>query len=219
MKDKLVNYLKDFTWEDIKQIEENDPQFLALKKLWKYKNDPLQFTKLVITNALLSYQLQTKGETYWQNFADFFALPSKTLSDFEEFISLYNKRLINQRKKRLSKISNCLNLFDNNFFFKSVDNPVFLLNFLTDCLNQKKDAKTVVFAIKMFLYAIDIIFQKHFIAPFGIMIPLDSRIKKISADKKFWQDVEKETQIPLLHIDSILWLPTDKDFIFIAKTN
>ena len=92
------------------------------------------------------------------------------------------------------------------------DNLILLQNFLSNCLKQKNDSKTLVFSLKMFLYAIDIIDKKHYFAPFGIMIPLDSRIKKISRDKSFWIAVEKQTSIPLLHIDSILWMALSKDF-------
>jgi len=78
-------------------------------------------------------------------------------------------------------------------------------------LNTKKESKTVVFAVKMFGYASRIVFKKFIPYPYEIEIPKDSRIekytKRFTDDNviKFWNDISKETEIPPLHIDSILW--------------
>jgi len=209
---KLIDALSDFTKQDIIKIETNDPQFLALKKLYKKIENPDKFIKLVIINALLSYQLQTTGEIYWENFSLFFSDSSKEPNDFYDFISLYNKRLINLRKKRLAKILNCIENLNDNFFHWAKSDLTMLQKYLCNCLKQKPDAKTIVFSLKMYLYATDIIENKHHFSPFGIMIPMDSRIKKISSDKNFWYSLEKKTSIPLLHIDSILWMSLSGHF-------
>lgn len=202
----FVELLSSFTKEDIKIVEENDLQYIALKKLHSnLKNDTL-FIKLTVINALMAYQLQTTGEIYWDNFSKFFSMKNRTENDFEEFISIYSKRLINVRKKRLQKVLNCIMPF-------SLDELISLANHLKDytvtiskCLNQKKESKTVVFSAKMLLYACTIATNTNVRSDFGIMIPLDSRIKKISDNMDFWKKVERKTSIPLLHIDSILWI-------------
>ena len=205
MKVELIKILSEFTKDDIIRIEKSDPQFVALKKLYQKIEDKNLFIKFVLINALISYQLQTTGEKYWQNFSEFFSIKKRKPDDFYQFIQIYNKRLINQRQKRLKKVLECVAKTDDNFLAKSMNNPMLLLDFLSTCLKQKKDAKTIVFSIKMFLYSLDIVYEKHHFAPFGIMLPIDSRIKKISSDKSFWFDIEKKTAIPLLHLDSIIW--------------
>ena len=204
--EKLIKILAEFTSNDIKIIEENDSQYLSLEKLHKHiKNDEL-FIKLTVINALMSYQLQATGEIYWDNFSNFFSDRAKTLNDFEEFISLYSKRLINLRKKRLQKVLTCMKSFSFDEMMHFFDNTLNFIEQISQCLKQKRESKTVVFSAKMLLYTYKIITKKMVTPDFGIMIPLDLRIKKISDEMEFWRNVEKKTSIPLLHIDSILWI-------------
>jgi DNA-(apurinic or apyrimidinic site) lyase len=72
-------------------------------------------------------------------------------------------------------------------------------------MGQKENDKTIVFSIKIFGYGLRIIGYK-IIFPFEIFIPIDNRIGKISKDKKFWIELSKKVNIPLLHIDSIIWI-------------
>ena len=60
--------------------------------------------------------------------------------------------------------------------------------------------------MKILFYAYRIIKNKFIPFPKGVMIPLDVRIKKINESKEFWKNLEKETNISLLHIDSIIWI-------------
>ena len=204
--EKLIKILKVFTSNDIKIIEENDLQYLSLEKLHKnIKNDEL-FIRLTVVNALMSYQLQTTGEIYWSNFSNFFSGNTKTLNDFENFISLYSKRLINLRKKRLQKVLTCIKSFSFDEMKNFSDSTISFIEQISKCLKQKRESKTVVFSAKMLLYAFKIVTKRQMKADFGIMIPLDSRIKKISDKMEFWRNIEKKTSIPLLHIDSILWI-------------
>ena len=204
--EKLIKILAEFTSNDIKIIEENDPQYLPLEKLHKSIKNDERFIKLVLINALMSYQLRTKGEIHWDNFSNFFSDKSKTENDFESFILIYSKRLINLRKKRLKKVIDCIKSFSADEMTAFAKNSITFVTKIAKCLNQKRESKTVVFSAKMLLYASKIVTQKQIMADFGIMIPLDSRIKKISSEPIFWQEIEKKTSIPLLHIDSILWI-------------
>ncbi len=194
-----------FLKKDILYIESQDPQFIALKNLYKKLRNKTLFYKLSITNALLSYQLNITGEKYWENFSIYFS-KNKSINNFEEFLYLYNKRFINNRIKRLNKIKtfiNSLNIKDFNFY---KNNLLQLNKDLAKHLNQHIDSKTIVFAIKIFIYCIRITDNIEIFAPSEIFIPLDSRIKKINPSKNFWKSFSKQTHIPLLHIDSILWL-------------
>jgi N-glycosylase/DNA lyase len=53
----LYNKLKHYTLKDAKKIEEKDRQFLALQSLEKDMKDKETFLALVISNALICYQL------------------------------------------------------------------------------------------------------------------------------------------------------------------
>ncbi len=191
--------------DKILQIEKNDPQFKALKELSKKKDTP-EFFRLVLSNALMSYQLGMKGEEYWKKFSEFFAESSE--DDFEDFIKRYNKRFLKAKLKRLKKVqevvkSTLQSEADVKFW---ASNLKLLVKTLAERLNQAEDAKTVVFAAKMFIYAYRAKFGENLMSPMGIMIPIDVRISKISKDKEFWKRLERETKVPLLHIDSIFWL-------------
>jgi DNA-(apurinic or apyrimidinic site) lyase len=94
-------------------------------------------------------------------------------------------------------------------------------------MNQKKDAKTIVFAVKMFSYwARNIFWFREF--PKEIMIPIDSRLEKLfykfwphpnpllweergyKEIKNFYKELSEKLNIPLLHLDAILWVNYDK---------
>ena len=91
------------------------------------------------------------------------------------------------------------------------ENMVLLRDELAKQLNSKPTAKTVVFAVKMFGYAMRIATGEFIPYPFVIPIPVDSRIerftKQLSGEDplQFWNRTAEETEVPPLHIDSILW--------------
>jgi len=202
---EFIDCLKKFSIKDALFIERNlDRQYKALEKLHKNLNDTLLFFKLVITNALLSYQLIMKGEKYWEKFSEFFS-KNKDFSYFEEFLSTYNKRFLNTKLKRLEKIKTFVDNLNLEKIEKYALIPELYLRDLARYLNQKPTDKTIVFSYKMLMYAYRIV--KNEDVPFkkGIFIPLDSRLSRISKDKEFWLKLEKETYIPLLHLDSIIW--------------
>ena len=213
--EKIKSFVKKFSKDDILQIERDDPQYKALERLYDSLKDKLLFVRLTVINALLSYQLNMKGEKYWNCFADFFSEKRKA-EFFPEFLRCYNYRILNGKLKRYEKVREvvfCLLRTENDILYFSRNLDEFLEK-LSKLLNQKKDAKTVVFAVKMFIYAFRVAFDEDIFAPSGIMIPLDSRISKISKDKDFWRRLEKETGIPLLHIDAILWLSDNYRLFF-----
>ncbi len=203
----LTEILKTFTLKEILLLEKQDRQFLALKRLSEKIKDPENFLKLVVTNALLSYQLQTKGETYWENFSMYFS-QNPNLEAFPIFLRKFNKRLLDAKIKRFKKILLCIEKID---LLSRCSNLKEFIEEISGCLKQKEDAKTVVFSAKMLLYGCRLVKNEDILAPFGIFIPMDSRIQKLNKDKIFWKSIEKKTDIPLLHIDSILWITMGMD--------
>ncbi len=185
----------------IRVIEEHiDPQYSAVCDA--ISQVPVSY---VVANALVSYQLSGTGEQYWREFGDYFMRnsSSKLYSDFERFLesSRYNRRLTRPKLKRLTRLD--LSLIDLDWTFNE------LWEFLGDVFGKNK--KTVVFAVKMFGYAKRCVTNSFEPFPMEIPIPVDSRISKITSvltsenPCDFWTHVARETGVPPLHIDSILW--------------
>jgi DNA-(apurinic or apyrimidinic site) lyase len=204
---ELLKLLKSFTEEEIKLLESKDRQYRALKKLFSAVREPELFLKLVVINALLSYQLQMKGEDYWETFSRFFS-ENPNPENFEEFLRLYNKRFLPAKLKRLKKVIRCIEKITEEKSILSFGNNLKkLVKELSSCLNQKEDSKTVVFAAKMFMYGYKIITGKEPEGLEGIAIPLDSRLSKINSNKKFWKELSEQSGIPQIHLDAIFWIP------------
>jgi len=227
---RLYEKLKKYTLEDAINIEKIDRQFLSLEKLYKNKIlDDKIYLFIIIVNALICYQLSWKWEDYWEEFWE--ALINNKITNFseiyiffEEFIpeSKNNKRFVNIKLKRVQKIET----FYLDFISKSKYYYEYmweLVDILSKIMNQKKEAKTIVFAVKMFSYWARNIFDlKYF--PEDIMIPIDSRLEKlyekynlewtkyshIQEIKSFYIELSKKLKIPLLHLDAILWVNYDE---------
>jgi DNA-(apurinic or apyrimidinic site) lyase len=92
-----------------------------------------------------------------------------------------------------------------------------LRNELAEIMKQKLDAKTIVFAVKMFSYWARNIFKKIHFFPKNINIPIDSRLIALFEEYKwnygsifdFYFDLSKKLNIPQLHLDAIVWVNYD----------
>ncbi|WP_048057975.1 N-glycosylase/DNA lyase [Methanothermococcus okinawensis] len=225
----LKTILKGLGIKSAKIIEENvDLQYRYLENLQKTLNNDELFLKLVILNAIVSYQLSTTGEKWWKEFSEYpwnNILNNNNNNDnrninnnlFKEYIlflsnSKGNKRLNNVKIKRINKITPFL----KDLSISDLENYYHNMNKFRDDiakeLNTKKSSKTVVFTIKMFGYASRMVFKKFIPYPFEIEIPKDSRIEKYTKRFAnngdvitFWNNISSEVGIPPLHIDSILW--------------
>jgi len=194
---------------------------------------------LIIINALISYQLSWKWEDYWEEFTTSPLTPllkgegnisfSEIYNFFEEFLknSKNNRRFIEMKLKRVRKILTSplapLLIGEGNnleYYYKNMDK---LALDLAKVMNQKVDAKTIVFAVKMFSYWARNVFNYLEYFPENIMLPIDSRLenlyKKYSGDpqgaplqeiKEFYINLSKKLNIPLLHLDAILWVNYDE---------
>jgi DNA-(apurinic or apyrimidinic site) lyase len=106
----LYEKLKHYTLKDALKIEESDRQFKALERLEKYFNDKESFLALIISNALICYQLSGTGENYWEEFSEYFSRKhveiKDILSSLANFIrqSKNNKRFTEAKIKRLEKL-------------------------------------------------------------------------------------------------------------------
>jgi len=200
--EKFLEAVSQFTYSDALLLETYDRQFKALKRLLNSCKDPESFLKLVLLNALLSYQLSMKGEDYWEAFADFFSRNGCKLELFEEFLSRYNRRFLGAKLKRLRKALNCVSRF--NFPLKDLSSFV---EELAECMGQNRDAKTVVFAAKMLTYAHRLVYGKEPSGVEAVEIPLDSRLKRVLPSVQEWRELAERLGIPPLHLDAVVWVP------------
>lgn len=217
---KLLEKLK---WNNINSAieqENNDFQFKSLKKLYENIENREIYLFLVMANALVTYQLSGKWEAYWEEFSNYFSRIKKISEDniikeLQNFIknSKNNRRLIDVKMQRLEKLHKFLDMFQNKKEFYYEDMEI-LRDDLALLMNQALDAKTIVFAVKMFSYAARNYFSKLVLFPYEIEIPIDSRLETIyeiyNSDKnikikEFYKTLSKQLNIPPLHLDAIIW--------------
>ncbi|WP_048148724.1 N-glycosylase/DNA lyase [Palaeococcus ferrophilus] len=215
---RLRELLEEIGIEGARVIEERvDLQFDALKNLRENLEDDELFIKLVIANAVVSYQLSGKGEAWWWEFSRHFSEnpPEGSIwKAYADFLprSRTNRRLVAGKVKRLQRLEPFLEPLDLNalgeYYLAGMGR---LRDDIAEALNSKRSAKTIVFAVKMFGYAGRIAFGEFVPYPMEIEIPDDVRInaytKRFTNEPpvSFWAGIAEETKIPPLHIDSILW--------------
>ncbi|MDD2907641.1 MAG: N-glycosylase/DNA lyase [Candidatus Gracilibacteria bacterium] len=215
---KLLTKLQKYTLNDAIKLEETDRQFIALKKLIENNKSKEETLALVIANSIICYQLSGTGENYWEEFSSYFLDKEITfdniIGELSDFMiqSKNNKRFIDTKINRLKKLEFFLRDFSGKgeYFYSHM---LELRDILANIMNQKKDAKTIVFAVKMFGYIARNIYV--FIPyPKEIFIPIDSRLtnlfEKYKEDytdiNKFYLDLSIVLDIALLHLDAIVWI-------------
>lgn len=220
--EKLYEKLKDYKIEDAIKCEESDRQFIAIKKLWEKYQDKEVFLALIIWNSLVCYQLSWKWEDYWEEFSKYFSEKivnyDNLIEELGKFlqISKNNSRFWKTKIERLEKYKSFLETFRGNweYYYKKMSELAYDLSLV---MRQKQDAKTITFAVKMFSYwARNIYPFRKF--DFDIFIPIDSRLRNLyqiynqnyKDIKKFYFDLSEKLDIPMLHLDAILWTKYDE---------
>ncbi len=219
--EKLFEKLKNITIKQAQKIEESDLQFFALKKLYENIKNNNFYLALIISNAIICYQLSSSWEAYWEEFSKYFGenkINSKDeiIKKLAEFIknSKWNKRFVETKIKRLEKLKPFLEKFiwNEKYYYLNMEK---LQIELSKTMNQKPSDKTIVFGVKMFYYWARIVFNKIIKFPSQISIPIDSRLTKLyeihNEDKnlkidEFYDILAKKLNIPPLHLDAVLWV-------------
>ena len=229
---ELYNKLKQYSISDAIKIEESDRQYIALKNLFENIWDNKNYLALILANAIICYQLSWKWEDYWEEFSEYFIFPllskrgvrgelwksEEIINELSTFIkqSKNNKRFVETKINRLEKLRVFLEIFiwyEESYY----DNMEKLRDDLAKVMKQKKDAKTIVFAVKMFSYWARNIFNKLNYFPESINVPVDSRLTNLfeiykweyTDINKFYFDLSKKLNIPELHLDAIVWVNYD----------
>ena len=219
---QLYNKLKQYSLSDAIKIEESDRQYIALKNLSENIQNREIYLGFILVNSIICYQLSWKWEDYWEEFSNYFSSvnieKSEIINALWSFIkqSKNNKRFIDTKLKRLEKIKPFLEEFiwNEKEYYDDMER---LRNDLAKSMKQKKDAKTIVFAVKMFSYWARNIFNNLNYFPEEINVPVDSRLIALFEKYKwdyenidiFYFDLSKKLNIPELHLDAILWVNYD----------
>lgn len=226
---KLREILSELGLECARTIEEKvDLQFSALENLHRNLNNDELFIKLVLANALVSYQLSGTGEEWWWEFSRHFSKNKDLRSikkSYADFLpgSKTNRRLVGAKLKRLEKLEPFLKGLTIGDLRGYYDNMLRLRGDMAKALNSRRDAKTIVFAVKMFGYAARIAFKEFKPYPMEIPIPEDVRINAYTRrftnelPSKFWSRIAREVSIPPLHIDSMVWPALGKNDEVMAR--
>lgn len=221
---ELLEKLKNISLNEAIKIEESDLQFFALKKLFENIKSKDIYLALILSNAIICYQLSSSWEKYWEEFSEYFSKNEVLKNDLIQklwiFItnSKWNKRFVETKIKRLEKLKPFLDEFiwNEKFFYENMEK---LCEKLAKTMKQKITDKTIVFAVKMFSYWARNYFNNFIEFPFSISIPIDSRLTNLyetyNEDKNlkidtFYDILSKKTNIPPLHLDAVLWVNYDK---------
>lgn len=219
---ELYNKLKQYSISDAIRIEESDRQYIALKNLSKNIQNRDTYLSLILANAIICYQLSWKWENYWEEFSEYFSNIDFEENELLEVLWIFikqsknNKRFIDTKIKRLEKLKPFLDIFlwKEEEYYNDMEK---LRDSLTKTMKQKKDAKTIVFAVKMFSYWARNIYNKVNYFPENINVPVDSRLIALFEKykwgyediNKFYFDLSKKLDISELHLDAIVWVNYD----------
>ncbi len=207
---ELVRVISKIGVRGARLVEESyDEQYRALSWLYPYV-DTEEFLKAVVANALISYQLTGKAEEWWWEFARFMSSADDLMRGFERLLEegKYNRRFT---RVKIKKVRSVLSLLEDRDLLSFYPHMKGLYTLLTKGLGMKEGSKTVVFAVKMFGYAARIATGRFYPYPMDVDIPLDVRILRAShlqgaeEPREFWREVARMSNVPPLHIDSLVW--------------
>ncbi len=155
---RLVKSISGF----IDLLEENDPQYKAVIELVKNMGSG-NAVVVIIANALVSYQLSSRGEDYWRGLAEWFSKYSGAyIDDLEKLYMIHRSFLENTKYNRMGLVAKIkrLGIFYHSIIAKNLYNNPFtycgdlsrLVDQLARILNANRESKTIVFSAKMYYY-------------------------------------------------------------------
>ena len=231
---KLEEYIQQFSLDEVLAIEYSDKQFIVLQSARNHINsqkdtDKELFVFLILQCALVWFQIAGSGPLWREEFAqkiekDWIILQELQYNNVDRWYdflitSRYNKRLYNNKRKRLEKFVMVYNDLVQYVSLLDHHNNMFAFrNNLSDAMKQHPHNKTMAFAIKMYGYGARIVTKNFISYPMDIVIPLDSRLRKIYTEQysdtnstdheivTYYQQLAKTNNIAPLHLDSLIWI-------------
>lgn len=224
-KKELAEIFSGIPWDVWEKIVKKEPEWQNMEFFFlPYGFGP--FAVLMLATGLNAYQLKGKSDVaYWPNIRKVLEVSSPPRSPDELcklLMPFYQQERLNTKKiKRLKKFlgsSLASQLWGSSPQMVSAD----FLNIwesLAKIMNQRPQAKTIVFAMKCLGISLFIAREYKFnFTP--IPVPVDSRVMKFtnlffktdSDDdvRAFWNDVlsilrKDDPRITMIHLDSLIW--------------
>lgn len=215
---RVIETLRRLGIEEVLKLERRDPQYRAVCNVVKRHGETVG-SRLAMLNALISYRLTGKGEEHWEYFGKYFSQLEviDLCRDFLKYIetSPFLKIGVEARKKRALKACD---------YVPNLEDLGLTLRQLSHIVGARREQKTLVFTIKILNYAYMCSRGVNRVLPFDIPIPVDYRVARLTwcaglidfppeealrryeAVQKIWDAVARETGIPPLHLDTLLWL-------------
>ncbi len=229
---RIAEAVRKVGMDAVRAIEENDPQYKALRRLVEGLGDPCLAGFLAVANALVSYRLSLPGEEYWEEFSEAalrYRWGMGIQGFFEDFLrsSKANRLGVEAKLRRIRRLLGTINPEKICGMCGDLEG---LRTLIARALGSKPGSKTIVFAVKMYYYICRITGDEPRI-PMGIEIPVDSRIALLAATSgiivdggwrsiwrrlyreepglaaRAWGMVAQAAGVPPLNLDALLWLP------------
>lgn len=223
--------------EDILRLEEEaDPQYEAAQRIAGSIGRGNAVVAVMLV-ALVSYRLAMKGEEWWKCLADHAGTwRVQSLDDVyrsvQDFIaSCPGAALAREAKtRRLERAFKEARSLWRELQAKPETirrEPARIAAGLARALGQEPWRKTIVFSVKMGVYAARPPGYRKPVAP-GVPLPVDVRVACVSYSSgitsmkpdlvlrkprpvvEAWGRIEQVSRVPALHIDTILWLAGDR---------
>lgn len=219
----------------LRHLIARDPQFLAIRDL-SHNRGVETASILVVSNALISYQLSIEGEKYWRRFSDYFSRANVEVSinSFKKF--LYETGCIRNLNQKLNRLNRFISskiadrLASNGLYY--CERIRDLIEELGHVLKTDKYAKTLVFAAKMYGYLciannvepswtdipIPVDYRNAKLSITSCIIKYDQGEKPMSRAKNLtsgyysriiqqtWERICHEIETPCIELDTFTWL-------------
>lgn len=226
----VAEVFKELGLGGVRVFEDRDPQMLVAREVCGLCGT--MCVAILTVNAIVSYMLEVRGEEFWQALANHVrgrGCPKdhgEVVELIKSFTLRYNRRFLNAKLGRLRRLKACPQITDAALrgdlraLWKSI----------ASCLGSDREAKTVVFAVKMAYYGLRAS-GKHVEAPAEIPIPVDFRVARITylsqmvdvkaeapsnaaqalmrrpqVVRRTWYEVSRLSGIPPLNLDAPIWV-------------
>lgn len=164
-------------------LELRDPQYVAVKRIIKYIGLEIA-SAVIIANAIIAYQLTSRGEDYWLGFAEWVI---KHNVDAENIVELHRRFLEETRYNRFNvraKMKRIQLFYKSYLFHELLCEPLKycygldrFVKEVSRVLGVSSESKTIVFAGKMYYYICKASGRK---CTGNIPIPVDRRVAFLS---------------------------------------
>lgn len=224
---RLADILSEIPLNVWDEIVRKEPEWIYMEEFYK-KLGFGKFAVLLLMLGLNDYQTKGKAEVgYWPPLKNHLEKATLTFYQPQDMIEVLKEFFENERlsKAKIDRLKRFLNSKLAREIWNSTPAQISgnlqeIWDRLAKTMNQRKDKKTIVFAMKCLGIALMIAGFKNF--NYNVPIPVDSRVqeltKKFWADKKslsndevinFWQEVlqriRKSLNINMIHLDSLIW--------------